>query len=291
VCLLARATRAVEGRKSKGEARSGRTGARTESKSVKIGSHVQWLDDKVFLPRVFFHKATYAQSLQGDGSVHAAPRCEGPAQFAQFSTEKQRSTEKKKTREKTNFQKSQSEKEIRCTSTQQGNAWCWCLPGASQMRFTLSKSDFGEDGALQWVNKKSRLWDGVVTRGFIETSPFLFQWTGISTKLKEPAFNTIDLIRPPKSVTESTKNIIQRAEERFLMKSTRTSPLSLLTSISPNRIDRVILGARIKIQNKYLWYCSCLEHIRIACVCAACIQSWQDLTRQKEWFYCLFKVV
>jgi len=41
VCLLARATRAVEGRKSKGEARSGRTGARTESKSVKIGSHVQ----------------------------------------------------------------------------------------------------------------------------------------------------------------------------------------------------------------------------------------------------------
>jgi len=119
VCLLARATRAVEGRKSKGDARSGRTGARTESKSVKIG-----LDDKVFLPRVFFHKATYAQSLQGDGSVHAAPLCEGPAQFAQFSTEKQRSTEKKKTREKTNFQKSQSEKEIRCTSTQQGNAWC-----------------------------------------------------------------------------------------------------------------------------------------------------------------------
>jgi len=41
VCLLARATRAVEGRKSKGAARSGRTGARTESKSVKIGSHVQ----------------------------------------------------------------------------------------------------------------------------------------------------------------------------------------------------------------------------------------------------------
>jgi len=60
------------------------------------------------------------------------------------------------------------------------------------------------------------------------------------------------LIRPPKSVTESTKNIIQRAEERFLMKSARTSLLSLLTSISPNRIDRVILGARIKIQNEYL---------------------------------------
>jgi len=61
------------------------------------------LDDKVFLPRVFFHKATYAQNLQGDGSEHAAPLCEGPAQFAQFSMEKQRSTEKKKTREKTNF--------------------------------------------------------------------------------------------------------------------------------------------------------------------------------------------
>jgi len=118
VCLLARATRAVEGRKSKGEARSGRTGARTESKSVKIG-----LDDKVFLPRVFFHKATYAQSLQGDGSVHAAPLCEGPAQFAHFQRRSKGRSEKK-TREKTNFQKSQNEKEIRSTSTQQGNAWC-----------------------------------------------------------------------------------------------------------------------------------------------------------------------
>jgi len=105
VCLLAQATRAVEGRKSKGEARSGRTGARTESKSLKIGSHALFNDwtTRFFLPRVFFHKATYAQNLQGDGSEHAAPLCEGPAQFAQFSTEKQRSTEKKKTREKTNF--------------------------------------------------------------------------------------------------------------------------------------------------------------------------------------------
>jgi len=76
---------------------------------------------------------------------------------------------KKKTREKTNFQKSQNEKEIHGTSIlvlgksllfwhfdgsiQQGEAWSCCLPGASQMRFTLSKSDFGEGGALQRVNK------------------------------------------------------------------------------------------------------------------------------------------
>jgi len=72
---------------------------------LKIGSHALFNDwtTRFFLPRVFFHKATYAQNLQGDGSEHAAPLCEGPAQFAQFSTEKQRSTEKKKTREKTNF--------------------------------------------------------------------------------------------------------------------------------------------------------------------------------------------
>jgi len=159
---------------------------------------------------------------------------------------------RKKNARKNKFSKITTEREILSTSTQQGSAWYWCLPGASQMRFTLSKSDYGEGGVLQRVNKKSRLWDRVVTPGFIETSPFLFQWTGISTKLKEPAFNTMYLIRPPKSVTESTENIIQRAEERFLMKSTRTSLLSLLTSISPNRIDRVILGARIKIQNKYL---------------------------------------
>jgi len=37
VCLLARATRAVGGRKSKGDARSGRTGARTESACSMIG--------------------------------------------------------------------------------------------------------------------------------------------------------------------------------------------------------------------------------------------------------------
>jgi len=46
-------------------------------------------------------------------------------------------------------QKSQNEKEIRCTSTQQGNAWYWCLPCASQMRIAISKSNFGEGGALQ----------------------------------------------------------------------------------------------------------------------------------------------
>jgi len=105
VCLLARATRAVEGRKSKGAARSGRTGARTESKSVKIGSHVQWLDDKVFLPLVFFHKATYVQRLQGDGSVHAAPRCEGRLNSPNFQRRSKGRPRKKKTREKTKITK------------------------------------------------------------------------------------------------------------------------------------------------------------------------------------------
>ena len=99
VCLLARATRAVEGRKSKGEARSGRTGARTESKSVKIG-----LDDKVFLPRVFFHKATYAQRLQGDGSVHAAPRCEGRLNSPNFQR-RSKGRPKKKNARKNKFSK------------------------------------------------------------------------------------------------------------------------------------------------------------------------------------------
>jgi len=107
------------------------------------------LDNKVFLPRVFFHKATYAQSLQGDGSEHAAPLCEGPAQFAKFSTEKQRSTEKKKKRAKKQIFKNHKldEIEIRCTSilvlgklllfwhsdgsVQQGEAWSCCLPGTS----------------------------------------------------------------------------------------------------------------------------------------------------------------
>jgi len=68
------------------------------------------LDDTVFLPRVFFHKATYAQSLQGDGSEHAAPLCEGPAQFAQFSTEKQGSTEKKKRAKKQIFKNHKKKK-------------------------------------------------------------------------------------------------------------------------------------------------------------------------------------
>ena len=58
VCLLARATRAVEGRKSKGEARSGRTGARTESKSLKIGSHALFNDwtTRFFCRGYFFTK-------------------------------------------------------------------------------------------------------------------------------------------------------------------------------------------------------------------------------------------
>ena len=112
VCLLARATRAVEGRKAHGEARSGRTSARTESKSLKIGSHALFNDwtTRFFLPRVFFHKATYAQSLQGDGSEHAAPLCEGPAQFAQFSKEKQGSTEKKKRAKKQIFKNHKKKK-------------------------------------------------------------------------------------------------------------------------------------------------------------------------------------
>ena len=85
-----------------------------------------------------------------------------------------------------------------------------------------------------------------MTRGFIETSPFLFQWMSISTKLKELAFNTTGCISfVPKSVTESTKNIIQRAEERFLL-----GKCSNLTAQPPgqhqlqNRVDRVIFGAQ-----------------------------------------------
>jgi len=55
--------------------------------------------------------------------------------------------------------------EIRCTSIlvlgksllfwhpdgsiQHGYAWSCCLPGASQIRFAMSKSDYGEGGALQ----------------------------------------------------------------------------------------------------------------------------------------------
>ena len=129
------------------------------------------------------------------------------------------------------------------------------------MRSTMSKSDYGEDGVLQRVNKKSRLWDRVVTRGFIETSPFLFQWTGISTKWNEPALicqcSTQFISSVPKSVTESTKNIVQRAEERFFY-----GKRSNLTAQPPdqhqlqNRVDRVILGTRIKVLNKYL-YCLC----------------------------------
>jgi len=39
------------------------------------------------------------------------------------------------------FQRRSNEKEIRCTSIQQGNAWYWCLPGAAfyhvQQRFLV----------------------------------------------------------------------------------------------------------------------------------------------------------
>ena len=119
---------------------------------------------------------------------------------------------RKKNARKNKFSKITTEREILSTSTQQGSAWYWCLPGASQMRFTLSKSDYGEGGVLQRVNKKSHLCYGVVTRGFIETSPFLFQWTGISTKLKEPALNTMYLIRPPK-VSQRALKILSNAQK------------------------------------------------------------------------------
>jgi len=64
-----------------------------------------------------------------------------------------------------------------------------------------------------------------VTRGFIETSPFLFQWTGISTKLKEPAFNTMYLIRPPK-VSQRALKILSNARKSVLFFDEKCSNLT-----------------------------------------------------------------